>query len=702
MAAYHLAADHSAHVADVLANVSNQASGEMTDFAAALTATGATAHSFGISLEDTNTVLGLFANAGIKGEEAGTLMKTMLTKLAAPSKPAQAAMEELGLTVYDTSGKFVGMQSVTDQLRAAHEKLTTAAYNTDTAIVFGTRGIKGAAILGAQAADSYDKMSDAINKTGSAEQLAAAKMQGFNGALENLTNQWQDIQLQIFDKVGPGLTDFVSHVAGALPAVADAALGAVSYIGGRVGDFLSPLIDGVKNLAEKVAPYVMDFASSIKDGVTTALDAIAPFGQKLGELFSKAQGSGILDLVGVALVGVGKAFEGVANVIGPVLDVVGKVVDFFTNMPGPVQTAAFALGAIILLKGPIFAFFDGLLLKATQAAFSVAGAAVSIRASGGVMAASMATVKTAATGMWAAVGGWVGVGLTALVTAFSFLSGSMDDTAAASSNAKEGIQGVVSALQQSNGAVDESVRTAAVAAITTAQWGDSQKDLTGYAKTLGFTLGDLTGAMTGVAGKSDEVEAAYQRQKSALQGIIDAGRVQTTEGDISYSADAQRARAQLDSLDAQHTAWSALAEQASSAGATAQEKNAAIAGSADSAATSTATLAKNQEIMNAAMAAGADPTTNMKDAIKDMKTATDEADTAGQFLWATLEQLHGGQITAEQATRLENAAFRDMAASARDLADAHAKADEKQRALDEAVKQYGADSPEAAQASRDL
>src|SRR6478609_5636763 len=658
MAAYHLAADHSAHVADVLANVSNQASGEMTDFAAALTATGATAHSFGISLEDTNTVLGLFANAGIKGEEAGTLMKTMLTKLAAPSKPAQAAMEELGLTVYDTSGKFVGMQSVTDQLRAAHEKLTTAAYNTDTAIVFGTRGIKGAAILGAQAADSYDKMSDAINKTGSAEQLAAAKMQGFNGALENLTNQWQDIQLQIFDKVGPGLTDFVSHVAGALPAVADAALGAVSYIGGRVGDFLSPLIDGVKNLAEKVAPYVMDFASSIKDGVTTALDAIAPFGEKLGELFSKAQGSGILDLVGVALVGVGKAFEGVANVIGPVLDVVGKVVDFFTNMPGPVQTAAFALGAIILLKGPIFAFFDGLLLKATQAAFSVAGAAVSIRASGGVMAAS--------------------------------------------SNAKEGIQGVVSALQQSNGAVDESVRTAAVAAITTAQWGDSQKDLTGYAKTLGFTLGDLTGAMTGVAGKSDEVEAAYQRQKSALQGIIDAGRVQTTEGDISYSADAQRARAQLDSLDAQHTAWSALAEQASSAGATAQEKNAAIAGSADSAATSTATLAKNQEIMNAAMAAGADPTTNMKDALKDMKTATDEADTAGQFLWATLEQLHGGQITAEQATRLENAAFRDMAASARDLADAHAKADEKQRALDEAVKQYGADSPEAAQASRDL
>src|SRR6478752_5162035 len=322
MAAYHLGADQASHVADVLANVSNKASGEMTDFAAALTATGATAHSFGISLEDTNTVLGLFANAGIKGEEAGTLMKTMLTKLAAPSGPAQAAMKELGLTVYDTSGQFVGMSAVTNQLRAAHENLTQAAYNTDTAIVFGTRGIKGAAILGAQAAGAYDDMSKAINQTGTAEQLAAAKMEGFNGALENLLNQWQDIQLQIFDKIGPGLTDMISTAAGFLPQIADAALGAVSYVGSKVGQFLAPLSDGVKNLATQAAPYVMDFATSIQNGITAALDAIAPFGQKIADLFASAQNSGVIDALGMALVGVGHAFSGIMTVLGPVLNVV--------------------------------------------------------------------------------------------------------------------------------------------------------------------------------------------------------------------------------------------------------------------------------------------------------------------------------------------------------------------------------------------
>src|SRR6478609_3860525 len=513
MAAYHLAADHSAHVADVLANVSNQASGEMTDFAAALTATGATAHSFGISLEDTNTVLGLFANAGIKGEEAGTLMKTMLTKLAAPSGPAQAAMKELGLTVYDTSGQFVGMSAVTNQLRAAHENLTQAAYNTDTAIVFGTRGIKGAAILGAEAAGAYDDMSKAINQTGTAEQVAAAKMEGFNGALENLKNQWQDIQLQIFDKVGPGLTDFVTNAAGVLPQIADAALGAVGYIGSKVSDFLGPIIEGAKNLAETAAPYVAVFATTIKDDITIALDALAPLGQKLGELFDKAKDSGVMDVLGVALVGVGMAFEGVMTAIGPLLNAATNIVGFFNGLPAPIQDVAFALGAWLLLKGPLMAFFDMIRLNAGTA-FALAQLGVANMGGAlGTLRTGMVAAGAAAKSMWTAIGGWVGIGITALITAFSLFAGSMD----ASSKA----------------VVNDSVRAAAVQAITTAQWGDSQKDLTGYSKTLGLTLTDLTDAMAGVAGKSDMVEAAYNRQKDALQGIIDKGQIKSSQGQIT-------------------------------------------------------------------------------------------------------------------------------------------------------------------------
>src|SRR6478609_9335828 len=156
---------------------------------------------------------------------------------------------------------------------------------------------------------------------------------------------------------------------------------------------------------------------------------MSPFGEWLGVCFFKAPVlGGLLDL-GRGLVGLGYAFDGVAYAASGVAWAVGKVVDFFGWLSDPVKTAVIALGTMILLKGPLFAFFDGILLKATQAAFSVAGAAVSIRSSGGIMAFTMDTVKTAAKGMWAALGGWVGIGLTALITAFGFFSSTAENAA---------------------------------------------------------------------------------------------------------------------------------------------------------------------------------------------------------------------------------------------------------------------------------
>jgi hypothetical protein len=301
----------------------------------------------------------------------------------------------------------------------------------------------------------------------------------------------------------------------------------------------------------------------------------------------------------------------------------------------------------------------------------------------------MAATGTAAKGMWSAMGGWVGIGITALITGFSLFAGAMNDTSKAADNAKDSIQGYISALQQSQGVINDNVRSAAVAAITTAKLGDSSVDLTGYAKTLGFTLTDLTDAFTGVAGKSEQVEAAYNSQKTALQGIIDKGQIKSTQGQVTYTAEAQQAISSLDLLNQQHTAWSALADQASTAGATAKEKNDAIAGSASGAADATSNLATQQDITNAAMQAGADPTAAMKDALKDMKAAADEANTAGQFLWATLEQIHGGNISAEQSARLEAAAFRGIGSAANDAADAHQKVIDAQDKLDKLASHLG-------------
>jgi TP901 family phage tail tape measure protein len=95
----------------------------------------------------------------------GTLLNTMLVRLAAPTKPATEALKTLGVTTWDATGQFEGMAAVTDQLRAAHEKLTPAAYDAAVAIAFGTRGIRGAQILGGETASAYGLMSDALTQS---------------------------------------------------------------------------------------------------------------------------------------------------------------------------------------------------------------------------------------------------------------------------------------------------------------------------------------------------------------------------------------------------------------------------------------------------------------------------------------------------------------------------------------------------------
>src|SRR5207253_1161835 len=103
-----------AHVADLYSAAAGKAQGSVDDIAQAMKYAGVTASSMGLGIEETTGVMGLFASKGIIGEQAGTSFRGMLLSLTSPSKQAAGVMEELGINVYDASGKFIGMQGVAD------------------------------------------------------------------------------------------------------------------------------------------------------------------------------------------------------------------------------------------------------------------------------------------------------------------------------------------------------------------------------------------------------------------------------------------------------------------------------------------------------------------------------------------------------------------------------------------------------------
>lgn len=249
--AFGLNADYAGKAADVLSNAANASSAEITDVAYAMQAGGSVARQTGVSFEDTAASIALLANNGIKGSDAGTLLKSALLKLSAPSDQASQALGALGVTAFDANGNFVGMETLFGQLQAASKRMTPEMYAMNTSIAFGSDAARLAGVAAKDGAAGFDQMRDAMNKQGAASELAAAQNQGLPGVIERIKNAASTLAITLFEKIqgplqniGNGVTDFIGKMQTAFenPAVGQAASnigGALSGIGTAFGSIAS-------------------------------------------------------------------------------------------------------------------------------------------------------------------------------------------------------------------------------------------------------------------------------------------------------------------------------------------------------------------------------------------------------------------------------------------------------------------------------
>lgn len=233
-----LEADYAAKIADVLANTANASTAEITDVAFALQAGGAVANQFGLTVEDTAAAIGMMANAGIAGSDAGTLLKSALLGLTDQGEPAQGAIADLGLTVYDAQGNFVGLSALMGQLSDASKRMTPEMYQAATATLFGSDGMRLAGIAAEQGAAGFGTMLDAVNRQGAAADVAAAKTQGLPGALSAVQNAAETAGLQIYDVVDGPLASFATALAGLITDAAPKFVDGLRFIGDAWGTLI--------------------------------------------------------------------------------------------------------------------------------------------------------------------------------------------------------------------------------------------------------------------------------------------------------------------------------------------------------------------------------------------------------------------------------------------------------------------------------
>ena len=195
--AFDLKASQSARVADVLSHVANNTRVQFQQLAQSLAITGSTANSMGVSLEKTAALVGLLSDAGINGESAGELVRTMFRKIEAASPPAIKRFNELGIALKDTEGNARALFDVLKDMEEANVGLA------DSSLLFEAE-------YGAAVKSLLDKGIPAVEAlAASAEEASGATQEMFDtiedgvaGSLREFKAAVEDLKLALADEGG--------------------------------------------------------------------------------------------------------------------------------------------------------------------------------------------------------------------------------------------------------------------------------------------------------------------------------------------------------------------------------------------------------------------------------------------------------------------------------------------------------------------
>lgn len=207
--------------ADILAGAANASATDVGELKYALSSVSAVASSVGMSFEDTTTALAVFAQNGLKGSDAGTSLKTMLMNLQPQTDKQAALFKQLGLVTsegnsifFNTQGHLKSLSDIAGILQNSMGGLTDAQRLQAMETIFGSDAIRASNILFKEGALGVSEMKTAMSNV-TAEEVAAERLNNFNGALEQLKGSVETVLITIGTVFLPtlkNLADFLTEL----------------------------------------------------------------------------------------------------------------------------------------------------------------------------------------------------------------------------------------------------------------------------------------------------------------------------------------------------------------------------------------------------------------------------------------------------------------------------------------------------------
>ena len=191
-------------MADVMAAASSNANTNVSMMGETFKYAAAVAGSMGYSMEDVALATGLMANAGIKGSQAGTALRSTISRMAAPTKQVAAAMKSVGVEMTNADGTARPFRDIMIDLRKGMAGLTETEKTQIASTIAGKNAMSGfLSIINASDQD-FNKLADAIdNSDGAALQMAETMQDNLGGQVTILKSQMQELAISVGDTLVP-------------------------------------------------------------------------------------------------------------------------------------------------------------------------------------------------------------------------------------------------------------------------------------------------------------------------------------------------------------------------------------------------------------------------------------------------------------------------------------------------------------------
>ena len=273
MSALGLGVDDLTNYLNVAVQANNKSNTTAQALMEAMIGCGGAAKSAGMDYKQTAAALGILANNGIKGAEAGTALNSMLVRMTTKDV-AQKAFKELGVSIYDSSGAMRNMQDILVELNGAMSGLSQEQKNNYMAAIAGTNYytqfgylLEGVAEGADGAASTWTQLTEAFdNSDGALDAMADTMTDTLPGAMAIFGSAVDDAKIRLCEVFAPLAKDAIKGVADVIPSITDRAVGVAQ-------SFYNTVVPAAENFAKKAIAAFNQAKPAFDEIRTKAADA---------------------------------------------------------------------------------------------------------------------------------------------------------------------------------------------------------------------------------------------------------------------------------------------------------------------------------------------------------------------------------------------------------------------------------------------